>query len=107
MEDVKIDIPSEFGTKTGFREYSDGPKSGEEFFDELLKERFKEALEKGVNLSVYFDGGEGYTSSFTNEAFRRLGKEYGADVVWNRLIINSTEYPRLNSKVKKAVYENQ
>ena len=76
-----------------------------EFFEKLLDGKYNEASELSVKLKIILDGGEGYTSSFLNEAFRLLGEKYGADVVWNNLIIVSEERPKYIAKIKKSVYE--
>jgi len=102
---ITIDIKSDFSPTTGFRTYDDGPNSGLEFFDKLLDRKFSEANSKGEKLKIILDGGEGYTSSFLNEAFRLLGEKYGADLVWNTLIIVSQEYPKYIQKIKNSVYE--
>ncbi|MBL4663164.1 MAG: STAS-like domain-containing protein [Flavobacteriaceae bacterium] len=100
-----LNIPEEFSTTTGFRTYDDGPKSGLEFFEELLDSRFEEAQQAEVKLKIILDGGEGYTSSFLNESFRLLSEKYTADVVWNNIIIISEEWPKYIQKIKEAIYE--
>jgi phosphomannomutase len=102
---IIIDIKNDFSSTTGFRTYDDGSKSGLEFYDELLKDKFKEAQELKVKLKVILDGGEGYTSSFLNEAFRLLGQTYGSDNVWNNLMIVSEEMPKYIKKIKDSIYE--
>jgi len=102
---VTINIKEEFSATTGFRTYDDGPKSGLEFYDVLLNEKFDEAQKNGVKLKVILDGGEGYTSSFLNEAFRLLGEKYGAENVWNNIIIISEEWPKYIKKIKDSIYE--
>jgi phosphomannomutase len=102
---ITIDIKNDFSSTTGFRTYSDGPKSGLEFYDVLLREKFKEAQELKLKLKVILDGGEGYTSSFLNEAFRLLGQTYGSDNVWNNLIVVSEEMPKYIKKIKDSIYE--
>lgn len=102
---ITIDIKNDFSSTTGFRTYDDGPKSGLEFYDALLKDKFKEAQEQKLKLKVILDGGEGYTSSFLNEAFRLLGQTYGSDNVWNNLMIVSEEMPKYIKKIKDSIYE--
>lgn len=102
---ITIDIPKDFSPTTGFRYYSDGPKSGQEFFETLLRLKFKDALDNKVKLKIILDGGEGYLSSFLNEAFRLLSKEFGPDTSWNNLIIISNETPKYIKKIKDAIYE--
>jgi hypothetical protein len=104
---IIVNIPIDFSKNTGFRTYDDGPNSGQEFYDLVLKEKFAQALEQDVPIKIIFDGGEGYTSSFVNEAFRRLKDEFGTDTVWNRLILVSEESPRVIKKVKEAIYETE
>lgn len=101
---IVINIPIEFTKTPGWRTYSDGPFSGEQFYNELLKQRFLDAVDKNVKLKVILDGSNGYTTSFLNEAFRLLGGEFGADFVWNRLIIVSNEVPKYIERIKKGVY---
>ncbi len=103
----EINIAVEFTTEPGARNYSDGPFSGEEFFDKLLKPRYEEAKKEAVKLKVILDGTEGFASSFLNEAFIRLGNEFGAEEVWGNLILVSEEMPKYIQKVKESVYEKR
>lgn len=102
---IVIDIPIDFTKTPGWRTYDDGPFSGQEFFDKLLKKGFENSQKSGVKLKVILDGSDGYTTSFLNEAFRLLGKEFGADEVWSNLIIVSNEVPKYIERIKKGVYE--
>lgn len=100
-----INIATQFTKTPGARYYTDGPKSGEEFFDTMLKEAFEEAEENDEQLKIEMDGTEGYASSFINEAFRRLGEAFGSDNAWGRLVLVSIEVPKYIDKVKKSIYE--
>ncbi|CAN5349771.1 hypothetical protein BH09BAC2_BH09BAC2_15600 [soil metagenome] len=104
---ITINIAQQFTLTPGARYYTDGPKSGQEFYDELLKKEYMQALEEKVKLKIILDGTDGYASSFLNEAFSLLGNECGADNVWNNLIIVSNEVPKYIDKVKKSVYEKR
>jgi phosphomannomutase len=104
---ITIDIAKQFTTTPGARNYTDGAKSGEEFYDTLLKDAFEKAINENDKLKVILDGTEGYASSFLNEAFSLLGNEFGADKVWNNLIVISNEVPKFIDKVKKSVYEKR
>ena len=102
---ITINVKEDFSATTGFRTYDDGPKSGLEFYDKLLERKFEESQGKQEKLKIILDGGEGYTSSFLNEAFRLLGEKYGSDLVWENLIIVSEERPKYIKKIKDSVYE--
>lgn len=104
---IEIVIVNEFTDTPGARTYEDGPFSGQEFFDKLLKPKFIEAKEQGVKLRIDLDGTNGYASSFINEAFSLLGNEFGADEVWSLLELKSEEVPKYITKVKESVYEKR
>ncbi len=101
-----LNIAKEFTTIPGARNYSDGKHSGEEFFNELLRDKFDKAVASGTPLQIIMDGTEGYPSSFINEAFRLLREHIGSpDKVWDNLLIVSKEIPKYKIKVKAALYE--
>lgn len=104
---ITLNIATEFTDNPGARNYSDGPKSGEEFFDTLLKEKYLQAVAENTQLRIILDGTTGFASSFLNESFGLLGNEYGADEVWNRLEIISNEIPKYIVKVKSSIYEKR
>jgi hypothetical protein len=59
-----IVIATDFSDAPGARYRADGPKSGEEFLEDLLRPKFKAALAAGGLLLVDLDGTWGYASSF-------------------------------------------
>lgn len=104
---ITINISKDFTTTPGARNYSDGKYSGEEFYDRLLKFKYEEALQLETKLKIVLDGTDGIASSFLNEAFRRLGADYGPEEVWANLILISDEVPKYIIKIKEALNENQ
>lgn len=102
---IQINIAKDFSRTPGARNYSDGPFSGQEFYEKLLYPRFKDAISQSTKLEIILDGTAGFASSFINESFRLLGKEFGGDLVWSNLIIISNEVPKYIQKVKEALYE--
>ena len=79
MEDIIIDIKADFSDSPGARYRKDGPHSGEEFFEVLLKPI--------INL----DGVWGYPSSFVSGAFGKLSLEMGSEVVLSTIDFISNE----------------
>ena len=102
-----IDIAKQFAQSPGARYYSDGPKSGQEFYEKMLKESFQKAKSEGEKLKIILDGTDGYASSFLNEAFGLLGTNFGSETVWNNLVIISNEVPKYITKVKESIYEKR
>jgi hypothetical protein len=87
----------------GARYYKDGPDSGEEFYDKILGKKFREALEKREKLTIILDGTEGYATSFLDEAFTRLAKEYGSKEVLSNIIIISNEEPDWVNEIENYI----
>jgi hypothetical protein len=104
---IKIKVLTDFSFAPGARDYEDGKDSGQEFYEKLLKNKFQEAKDADLKLIVDLDGVEGYPSSFLSESFGLLGNEFGADEVWNRLIIISEEVPKYIKKINKYIYEKR
>lgn len=72
----ELNIGRDFSPDPAGRYYTDGPGSGEEFREDVLKPRL-ENLNKGEKLVIILDDGvEGYGSSFLVEGFAGLVK-YG------------------------------
>lgn len=91
QDPVEVVIRSQFTNTPGSRYRKDGPFSGEEFYETLLRSAFQKAAQMDVPLIVDLDGTYGYATSFLNEAFVRLSTEFGRDTVKKRLQIVSRE----------------
>jgi len=104
-----IVIATEFSDAPGARYYTDGPKSGQEFYETLLKTRFEQALDLNGYLLIDFDNVWGYPSSFIGGAFGRLSQEFGADVVLKHLQYKSDRNPliidKVVSEIRKPAYK--
>jgi hypothetical protein len=98
-----IKIASDFTDAPGARYRTNGPKSGEEFYEDILKPKFDAAIDAGKELVVDMDDTWGYASSFISESFGRLSTEYGASVVLGTLSIKSDEDPALERYVLKLI----
>lgn len=104
---LTINIAKDFTHTPGARNYSDGPYSGEEFYDKLLRSAYESAIAASQKLKVILDGTEGYASSFLNEAFSLLGNDFGAENVLSNLVIVSNEVPKYIAKVIESVKEKR
>lgn len=104
---IEIKINREFTFTPGARDYEDGKKSGQEFYETLLGPRFKNAIDGGVKLKVDLDGVEGYPSSFLSESFGLLGNAYGSDLVWKNLVIVSNDVPKYIRKIEEYVFKKR
>lgn len=101
---IEINIAKDFSVETGARLYTDGEYSGQQFYETLLKPKFQEALNSREKLKINLDGTDGIASSFLNEAFRRLGEEFTADLAWTNLILVSNEVPKYITKIQESIY---
>ena len=101
-----LSVAKEFSTVPGSRWREEGPFSAEEFLDELLQPRFREAEQAGESLLVDLDGGSGYATSFLEEAFGGLARRLSSPQrVLRVLKFKSDEEPYLCDDVKRYVEE--
>lgn len=88
----------------GPRYRTQGRGSGEEFRDEYLLPKFKEAVHKGERLLVDLDGAEfGYPTSFLEEAFGGLARKLGIDSVLATLEFKSVAEPMLDEEIRRYI----
>ena len=102
---MELHIATEFSDVPGPRSRQEGDWSGEEFRDELLLPRFREAEKVGDKLVVDLDGGCGYATSFLEEAFGGLARVYSPERVLRVIEFKSTEEPYLIEDVREYIQE--
>jgi hypothetical protein len=98
-----LKISSDFSETPGARYYSDGQDSGQEFYERVFRHAFKEALDDKATLTIDLDGTEGYATSFLDEAFMRLSKEFGKKTVLSHIEIVSIEEPDWIEEIKSYI----
>ena len=74
---MKITIAKDFSPVPSGRYRDDGPASGEGFREDYLIPAIEKARSKGERLEVVFDGLEGVSASFLEEAFGGLVRNCG------------------------------
>lgn len=72
MTNQVIDIAHDFSRFPGGRVRADGPHSGEQFLEDLLKPAVERALKAHSLVVIKIDGVAGLPSSFLDEAFGGL-----------------------------------
>ncbi len=89
MEKFTINIAKDFGDKLGGRWIKVGPSSGELFYETILKQKYQEAFKEKEKLHIYLDGTKGYGSSFLDQSFGELARQFGVDNVKNTLVFHT------------------
>lgn len=106
-ENCNYSIADEFSRFPGGRLRAHGPKSGEEFRDDVLLNLYSSCNKITINMT----GAVGYGSSFLDESFGELGKRFGIDAVKDKLAIIADDDPNLVSivwdKVSKGSAERK
>src|SRR5579864_9303882 len=100
---LDLNIAAEFTTFPGPRKRTEGEYSGEQFLDELLRPKFLAAREAQTTLSVNLDGAAGYPTSFLEEAFGGLAREFGSKAVLERLDLTCNDEPYLKDEIRKYI----
>ena len=102
----RIKISEDFSKIPGARYRKDGEYSGQQFYEDILEPRYKSLnQEKGEKLEIDLDGTEGYATSFLDEAFGGLAREYGKEKVIKSLVFISYEEPYLIDEIKSYMNE--
>ena len=78
---IKIYVAKDFTTSPGVRYRHQSDYSGEQFREEILEPKLKQAISSSDKLMVYLEGTTGYSSSFLEESFGGLVRTFGIDPV--------------------------
>lgn len=105
MEKIKLKFIKDFTPYPGGRSRSTGSNSAEEFYEDVLQGKFKQAVDEDKTLSIDLDGAMGYAGSFLDEAFGRLGHEFGLEECKKRLEFVSDEEPYLREDIFQSIEE--
>ncbi len=94
----------DFTEYPGLRHCSISDDSGEDFYHEVLNEKFKEAYENNSKIVVNLDFTAGYAPSFLDEAFGNLVYDFGVDNVRKIVEIISEQEPDLKKMLFEETY---
>jgi len=94
-----IKLSKDFSIAPGSRYPDEGDHSGEEFRKNLLVPAFKKCLETSEVLTVDLDGTLGYGTSFLEEVFGGLARDFGIQSVLTSITIISNEEEYLKEDI--------
>ena len=100
---VRISICKDFSETPGGRYIKEGRFSGEEFREQLLKDKYMEAEDNNTQLEIDFDGCYGIGTSFLEEAFGGLVRKYHIHGLLDKIVMISTEDETIPDNVYKYV----
>ena len=104
---ILVKVSRDFTMTPGGRFRKEGPFSGEEFRDNILVSKYREAVEKDEILIVDLDDcRRAYPPSFLDEAFGGLAKLIGDKDIISKLKIVSNDEPKLVEDIKKYIKKN-
>jgi hypothetical protein len=103
LEKIDLHIAAEFAITPGPRKRVEGEHSGEEFLQEYLRPRFLTAKNAGIPLNVNLDGAAGYPTSFLEEAFGGLAREFGAAEVTSVLELTCEDEPYIADDIRRYI----
>lgn len=103
MGKIIVSVAKDFSKTPGSRYKKEGKFSGEEFRQNILDEKFKQALDKGKKIVINLDGTFGYGTSFLEEAFGGLARKYRKSNILEYMEFISEEEPYLIDDIKKYI----
>lgn len=98
-----IKIAKEFSISPGSRYPDEGNFSGQEFRENILIPKFREILKSGDTLMLDLDGTLGYGTSFLEEVFGGLAREFSIEEVLKLVKIKSDEEEYLIDDIKEYI----
>jgi hypothetical protein len=101
----ELSIAQDFAALPGPRKIADGDYSGELFLQKQLRPRFVEAIKNDSVLYVNLDGAAGYPTSFLEESFGGLAREFGAEPVNSHLKFVCEDEPYLDEEIRRYIRE--
>lgn len=104
-KNITIKISKDFTVYPGARYLTDGPFSGQKFYEDILKGKFGIVWDKkDSKIVIDFDDTYGYASSFISEIFLRLVKDYkDKKKIKEKLIIKTEDDPLLKDLIYKEI----
>jgi hypothetical protein len=102
---LDLNVASEFSVTPGPRKRTEGESSGQEFLEDLLRPRFTAALQSDSILHVSLDGAAGYPTSFLEEAFGGLSRDFGSSRVLGSMDIVCLDEPYLKEDILRYIKE--
>ena len=103
---IIINIARDLTRFPGPRYRTQGSGSGEEFLKKHLRPAFLRAKQAGDKVTVQLDGVKyGYPTSFLEEAFGGLAREFGIDDVQGTLVFESANEPLLDYEIRQYIKE--
>lgn len=100
---MRISVCKDFTQFPGARSRAHGPFSGEEFREDYLTPLFRDESDEPIEVDL--DGVDGYATSFLEETFGGLVREFGYDAVKRRLRIVSEDDPALLDDIGQYMLE--
>lgn len=108
LNSIFLMIALDFSETPGGRYKDAGPFSAEEFRDSFLEPKYLEALANNKKLTIFFDGGYGYSAGFLEETFGGLiRKGYNAEDILNNIIFISQQEPKIIEEISTYMIEAQ
>lgn len=101
--EFKIKIAEVFSISPGSRHPDEGDFSGQEFRENILIPMFSQALGAKQTLTIDLDGTLGYGTSFLEEVFGGLAREFTIAEVLTHIKIISNEEDYLIDDIKEYI----
>ena len=98
---LEINIANDFTRLPGPRYRHQGPGSGQQFLTDHLRPMFESARASNEKVTIKLDGVRyGYPTSFLEEAFGGLAREFGSGEVLKYLRFESVTEPMLGEEIR-------
>lgn len=102
---MKITIATDYTKKPGGRFKKQGEGSGEEFRDNILIPKYKEAIANDEILEIDFDGCYAFPPSFLEESFGGLVREIRSAEILKNINLICDDEPSIITEIMEMMDE--
>ena len=99
-------MAEQYTSNPGPRYISQGPNSGEDFRESVLKPFFKNKT-RNEKLIINLDGLNGYPSSFFEEAFGGIARDFSVEDTLNALDFECNDNPIFIEDIKSYIKQER
>jgi hypothetical protein len=102
---IDLNVAADFSPIPGPRKKIEGEYSGELFLEQCLRPQYQAAVRDNVKLRINLDGAEGYPTSFLEEAFGGLAREFGPERVSAVIDLQCEYEPYLAEDIQRYIHD--
>ena len=100
-----LNVAKDYNKILGGRWIKLGAFSGEDFYNNMLRPKYLKAISEQSKLIIELDGTTGYPSSFLDQSFGELARQYGKDNVKSTIEFRSEIFAWVADYITRDIWD--